>query len=299
VRGVVRDLRSPRPVSDLELGPLDQVSDEGPGAQAAATPGCAVAFLAWGSWREPASVGRVGRERRRLGPESGRARGPHMATPPSPTRPSRCGMEQLRVPKLLAGALAAVSGAVVASLFGVEGTLIGAALVSLLVAPAEAVYTHSLASAHRVARRSLVRRVGEQAGASEEAASEEAASEAHPQPIRWQRVAVAAVLAFGIAVAAITGVETVANQPLASLFGSRARPGASTSVGLVVTGADRSAPPATRAPATSTTSTSEPAPTTTAPVAVPTTTAPVPTVPSTTTATTATPGTHAPTTQRR
>jgi hypothetical protein len=70
-------------------------------------------------------------------------------------------MEQLRVPKLLAGALAAVSGAVVASLFGVEGTLIGAALVSLLVAPAEAVYSHSLASAHRVARRSLVRRVGE------------------------------------------------------------------------------------------------------------------------------------------
>jgi hypothetical protein len=213
-------------------------------------------------------------------------------------------MEQLRIPKLLAGALAAVSGAVVASFFGVEGTLIGAALVSLLVAPAEAVYTHSLASAHRVARRSLVRRVGEQAGTSEEAASEEGASEegaseAHPQPIRWQRVAVAAVLAFGIAVAAITGVETVANQPLASLFGSRARPGASTSVGVVVAGADRSPPPATRAPATSTTSPSGPAPTTTAPVAVPTTTAPAPTVPSTTTATTATPGTHAPTTQRR
>jgi hypothetical protein len=31
-------------------------------------------------------------------------------------------MEQFRVPKLLAGALAAVSGAVVASFFGVEGT---------------------------------------------------------------------------------------------------------------------------------------------------------------------------------
>jgi hypothetical protein len=48
VRGVVRDLRSPRSVSGLELGPLDPVSDEGRGAQAAATPGCAVAFLAWG-----------------------------------------------------------------------------------------------------------------------------------------------------------------------------------------------------------------------------------------------------------
>jgi hypothetical protein len=208
-------------------------------------------------------------------------------------------MEQLRVPKLLAGALAAVSGAVVASFFGIEGTLIGAALVSLLVAPAEALYSHSLASAHRVARRSLVRRVGEQAGASQEGTSQEGTSQAHPQPIRWQRVAVAAVAAFGLAVGAITGVEAVANQPLASLVGSRPRPEGSTSVGAVVGGADRSAPPATRAPATSTTSTSEPAPTTTAPVAVPTTTAPVPTVPSTTTATTATPGTHAPTTQRR
>jgi hypothetical protein len=202
-------------------------------------------------------------------------------------------MEQLRVPNLLASALAAVSGAVVASFFGIEGTLIGAALMSLLVAPAEALYSHSLASAHRVARRSLVRRVGEQAGASEEAASE-----ADPQPIRWQRVAVAAVVAFGIAVAAITGVEAVAKQPLASLVGSRPRPEGSTSVGVVVVGADRSAPPATRPPATSTTSTSSsgPAPTTTAPLDVPTTNAPASTIPSTTTATT--PGTQGPTTTR-
>jgi hypothetical protein len=207
-------------------------------------------------------------------------------------------MEQLRVPKLLAGALAAVSGAVVASFFGIEGTLIGAALVSLLVAPAEALYTHSLASAHRVARRSLVRRVGEQAGASQEGTSQEGTSQAHPQPIRWQRVAVAAVAAFGLAVGAITGVEAVANQPLASLVGSRPRPEGSTSVGAVVGGADRSAPPATRAPATSTTSTSSsgPAPTTTtAPVGVPTTTAPASRIPSTTAGTT--PSTQAPTTQ--
>ena len=208
-------------------------------------------------------------------------------------------MEQLRVPKLLAGALAAVSGAVVASLFGVEGTLIGAALVSLLVAPAEALYTHSLASAHRVARRSLLRRLGDQAGTSEEGESEEGESQAQPQPIRWQRVAVAAVLAFGIAVAAITVVEAVANQPLANLVGSRPRQGGSTSVGVVVAGGDRSIPPATRAPATSTTSPSASAPTTTAPVAVPTTTAPARTVPSTTAVPTTAPSRQTPTTQRR
>jgi len=201
-------------------------------------------------------------------------------------------MEQLRVPKLLAGALAAVSGAVVASFFGVEGTLIGAALGSLLVAPAETLYTHSLASAHTVARRSLLRRAGEQAGAN-------GASKARPQPIRWRRVAVAAVLAFGIAVGAITSVEAIARQPLASLFGSGSRQGASTSVGMVVAGADRSIPPATRTPGTSTTSASGPAPTTTAPVAVPTATAPAGTVSSTTAATTTTPSTTPPTTRRR
>ncbi len=203
-------------------------------------------------------------------------------------------MEQLRVPKLLAGGLAAVSGAVVASFFGVEGTLIGAALVSMLVAPAEALYTHSLASAHSVARRSLLRRLGDQAGTSEEGESQ-----AQPQPIRWQRVAVAAVLAFGIAVAAITVVEAVANQPLASLVGSRPRQGGSTSVGVVVAGGDRSIPPATRAPATSTTSPAGPAPTTTAPVAVPTTTAPARTIPSTTAVPTTAPSRQTPTTQRR
>ncbi len=210
-------------------------------------------------------------------------------------------MEQLRVSRLLAGALAAVSGAVVASFFGVEGTLIGAALVSLLVAPAEALYTHSLASAHRVARRSLVRGVGEQAGAGEEGAGEDGASQAQPQPIRWQRVAVAAVVAFGIAVGAITVVEAVAKQPLASLFGSRPRPGASTSVGVVVAGGDRSIPSATRAPGTSS---SVRTPTATAPVGVPATTAPAGTVPSTTAPittapTTTTASTQAPTTARR
>jgi hypothetical protein len=218
-------------------------------------------------------------------------------------------MEQLRVPKLLAGGLAAVSGAVVASFFGVEGTLIGAALVSMLVAPAEALYTHSLASAHRVARRSLLRRLGDQAGtsqegaseegASEEGASEEGASQAQPQPIRWQRVAVAVAVVFAIAVGAITAVEAVAGQPLASLFGNRPRPGASTSIGVVAGGTRGSTPPATQAPGTPTTSLPGSVPTTTAPVAVPTTTAPAQTVPSTTAVPTTAPSTQTPTTQRR
>src|SRR6266511_207186 len=142
------------------------------------------------TWHQTAPVGRMRALAGAAGLPSGRACGPprQRRRPPTPT--CRCGMEQLRVPRLLAGALAAVTAAVVASFFGAEGTLIGAALGSILVAPAEAVYTHSLASAHTLARRSLPRRAGKEA-----AAGEEGASKALPQPIRWRRVAVGAVLA--------------------------------------------------------------------------------------------------------
>jgi hypothetical protein len=47
VRGVVRDPRFPRTLSSLELGPLDQSSEQ-PVAQAAAAPACAVALVAGG-----------------------------------------------------------------------------------------------------------------------------------------------------------------------------------------------------------------------------------------------------------
>jgi hypothetical protein len=209
-------------------------------------------------------------------------------------------MEQLRVPRLLAGALAAVTAAVVASFFGVGETLIGAALGSVLVALGEALYARSLASAHTLARRSLLRRV-----VTGPAASEEGASTAHPPPLRWRRVAVAAVAAFGLAVGAITGLEAVAQRPLASLVGSRPRQAASTSVGVVVAKADRSAPPTTQAPATSITSPSGPAlttappaaPITAAPGAAATTTTPAGTVPDTT-ATTTTSSSHTATTSR-
>jgi hypothetical protein len=45
---VVGDLRSLRPLSGLELGPLEHRSDEDLVARTAGIPGCAVARLAWG-----------------------------------------------------------------------------------------------------------------------------------------------------------------------------------------------------------------------------------------------------------
>jgi hypothetical protein len=117
-------------------------------------------------------------------------------------------MEELRVSKLLAGALAAITGAAVASTVGFEGTLVGAALMSILMTVTTAVYTHSLGFAQRRMRRALVSRVG----------GDVEAGGPRVRPIRWQRVGVAAAVVFAMALGAITMVEAVAGQPLASLF---------------------------------------------------------------------------------
>ena len=142
-------------------------------------------------------------------------------------------MEELRVTNLLGGALAAISGAVVASFFGVFGTLAGAGVMSIFMAAATAGYAHSLAATHRWMRRRLVRRVGGDAEADTPPA----------QSIRWQRVAVVAAAVFAIAMGAVTTVEAVARRPLASLLGSQPQRRASTSVGVVV---GQSAPPTPR-----------------------------------------------------
>jgi hypothetical protein len=114
------------------------------------------------------------------------------------------------------------------------------------------------------------------------------------QPIRWQRVALAAAVVFAIAMGAVTTVEATARRPLASLLGSRPQRGASTSVGVVGVVVGQAAAPTLRAPGMPTTS----SPTTTLPYGLVTTTAPAGAVPSAT-ALTMTPSTQAPTIQQR
>jgi hypothetical protein len=201
-------------------------------------------------------------------------------------------MEELRVSKLLGGALAAVTGAVLASFTGVQGTLAGAAVTSIFMAVTTTLYTHSLSFTHRQMRRTMARRTtGDGDGDGD-------AAEPGTGPIRWQRVTIAAAATFAIALAAITVVEAVAKQPLAKLVWDRPRPGASTSIGVVAGGGRRSTRPASRAPGTSITSLPGSGPTTTA-VGVPPTTVPATTAPPTTAATVTTPGRQPPTTRRR
>jgi hypothetical protein len=195
-------------------------------------------------------------------------------------------MEELRVTNLLGGALAAISGAVVASFLGIFGTLAGAGVMSIFMAVATAGYAHSLTATHRWMRRTLLRRAGGDTDAGTPPA----------RPVRWQRVALAAAAVFVVAMGAVTTVEATAGRPLASLLGSAPSRGGSTSVGVVV---GQSAAPTPRAPGTAATS----PPTTTAPDGLVTTTAPAGTVPTTTapsaTTATTTPSTQAPTTQQR
>jgi hypothetical protein len=193
-------------------------------------------------------------------------------------------MEDLRVSRLLAGALAAITGAVVASSMGFEGTLAGAAVMSIFMAVTTALYTHSLAVAQQRMRRVVARRVSGAADGGESDAG----------PIRWQRVGIAAAVVFAVALGAITAVEVAAGQPLASLLWDRPQPRGSTSVGVVATEQRRS----TRAREPSTTSLRESASTTTVPVAVSTTTTPATTAP-TTAGVPTTPSTEPPPTTRR
>jgi hypothetical protein len=209
-------------------------------------------------------------------------------------------MEELRVSKLLGGALAAVTGAVLASFTGVQGTLAGAAVTSIFMAVTTTLYTHSLSFAHRQMRRTMARRASGDRDDDRDRDGDADADADGPGtgPIRWQRVTIAAAAAFAIALAAITVVEAVAKQPLASLVWDRPRPEASTSIGVVAGGERRSTRPASRAPGTSVTSLPGSGPTTTA-VGVPPTTVPATTAPPTTAATATTSGGQPPTTRRR
>jgi len=162
---------------------------------------------------------------------------------------------------------------------------------SIFMAVATAGYAHSLATTHRWLRRTLPSKAG----------GETQASTPPAQPVRWQRVALAAAAVFAIAMGAVTTVEATAGRPLASLLGSSPSRGESTSVGVVV---ERSAAPTSQAPGTAATPPPTSAATTRAPAGLVTTTAPADiisstTAPSATALTTSIPSTQAPTTQQR
>jgi hypothetical protein len=174
---------------------------------------------------------------------------------------------------LIAGCLAAMTAAVLASFFGVAGTVIGTALGSIVGTAGTAIYTHSIRTTQ--ARLHAIR-THEQAGAGElpgDRAHDTGRAPAHAAwqdyfRRNWVMIAVAAAGAFILAMTAVTGVEAAARKQLWAIVTGHSQPaGPTTTLGGVVGGASAQ-------PTPTATATAEPSanPSPGAPAAAPTST---------------------------
>jgi len=132
----------------------------------------------------------------------------------------------LSATQLAASVLAAVTAAVLASYLGVNGTVIGAATVSLLSAVGTAVYSHSLErTGHRV--RTVVPASARWIPAK--AAGEIAAPVPIPAPARshnrLSQIGITAAAVFAAALALLTTVELFAGRPISDLVRGQAASG--------------------------------------------------------------------------
>jgi hypothetical protein len=143
---------------------------------------------------------------------------------------------------LIAGCLAAVTAAVLASFFGVAGTIIGTALGSIVGTAGTAIYTHSI---RRTQRR--LSGLGSHEGHAPGASAPATGGGFHMSPRNWLMIGIAAFVAFAIAMAFVTGVEAAAKEQLSALVTGKKSSGPTTTVGAV-TGTE--APPATPTPKT-------------------------------------------------
>jgi hypothetical protein len=185
---------------------------------------------------------------------------------------------QLSATQVAAGALAAVSSAVVASFFGLAGTLIGAALASVISTISAALYSNSLQKTNEKLRRARGQLTGRQAPVEDTRISPAAPPAtpatqvlpAHLDPRhaparrsrpRWTKVAVYAAAVFVMAMGIVTGIELIGQKPVSALV-SGTETSRSTTIGAITNASssseqqdqDPSSPssPTSTAPATET-----------------------------------------------
>ena len=145
----------------------------------------------------------------------------------------------------LGGALAAVSSAVVLSTLGTAGTLIGAAIGSLVITVGGAVYAHSLrvARARLAASRTVLVRtrgggLAEVADGSDGPDGGDATGAAGRfdrwrqvlRELPWKRILVVSAAVFAVAMAAILAFELATGRPVASYTGGTSDSDSGTSV---------------------------------------------------------------------
>ncbi len=192
---------------------------------------------------------------------------PDVHAPASSAREKKEG--QLSALQLAAGALAAVSAAVVASFFGVAGTVIGAAVASVVSTVGAAVYTESMRRTH-----AGLRRAGSRLVRSPQSPVDRSASDRPPLPARldprrspprrrwrrWAMVAATAVAVFGLAMVVVTTVELIGHKPVAALVGGSNQAGGTTLGSLTGTsGGDNGQQQAPASPSTTPTDGTAPA----------------------------------------
>jgi hypothetical protein len=151
---------------------------------------------------------------------------------------------QLSATQIAAGALAAVSSAVVASFFGLAGTLIGAALASVISTVSAALYSSSLKKTNEKLRRARGQLTGRQSPVEETrvapAAADTPATQVLPAHLdprraparrsrpRWTKVAVYAAAVFVVAMGIVTGIELIGQKPVSALVGNSDSSGSTT-----------------------------------------------------------------------
>lgn len=230
--------------------------------------------------------------------------------------------DRVRFSQVLAGALAAVTAALIGSTMGVAGTVVGAGVASAISTVGGTLYLRSIQRTKDSVRTVRAKVVGRSGGttvlvaddpeekatpgeqvevAAPEQANPEPVAEQEPEPdepaadrppadrrrLRWPVVVVTTLAAFALGMLAITGVEWLRGEPLSG--------GSGTTFGSIVAPHRDSGDDSTDSedPTTPTTSTTTETPATTSPTptttTTPTTTSTTPPSDSSTTTTTTTP----------
>src|SRR5688572_25151788 len=126
------------------------------------------------------------------------------------------------IPKTLAGTLAAVSAAVCGSFLGIAGTLIGAAVVSLISSIGTELYHRSIDRGTKKLQAALIAAPAA-AGTPEVTAAHEPPSGDNkpPRRIRWKRVGLVAAALFVLGLGTLTTVELLAGRSAADALTGR------------------------------------------------------------------------------
>jgi hypothetical protein len=136
----------------------------------------------------------------------------------------------LNVPHIVASALAALSVTVISSRFGINGTLIGAALGSVLATVSTSLYEHGLRRTSQ-----SIKRVRTSVGGTH------VESEPVRLPVwrrlRWPRVVASAVIVFVLVLGTLTGVEASIKRSLSSLLTGQQQRSSTTLGGVTGLGA--------------------------------------------------------------